>query len=135
MNSCKYCNKPTPKGQICLKCKQDRYRKSNPIRYAYSTLRTNAKRRGKFFDLTFDQFKAFAIKTKYYKKKGIYSDNYHIDRIDETGGYTIGNIQVLTNSANIRKYLDYKYDYDQRRMVANLTIQRHENTPDSNVPF
>lgn len=98
-------------------------------------LRDNAKRRGKIFELTFEQFETFAIKTQYYKKKGIYSDNYHIDRIDESKGYTIDNIQVLTNSANIKKFLSYKYDDHARRMVANVSIQRYENTPDPNVPF
>lgn len=80
--------------------------------YAYSTLKQNAKRRSKHFELTFEQFKAFAIATDYYKRKGRKATCYHIDRIDETRGYTIDNIQVLTNRENAKKYALFKAEYN-----------------------
>lgn len=73
-------------------------------------LKNNAKRRGHEFTLTLDQFLEFAIKTNYMARKGIYKDSYHIDRIDETKGYSIDNIQAITNTENIKKYLSYNYD-------------------------
>ncbi len=91
--------------------KKDRkkiWREKNPMKAAYQTLKYNAKRRGKEFDLTFEQFKEFAIKTEYINKRGKNKDSYHIDRIDENKGYTIDNIQVLTNTKNLFKYIEFK---------------------------
>lgn len=134
MNNCKNCGKLIKAGRICPTCLSRNRRNNNPVRYAFDTLRTNAKRRGKIFELSFEQFKQFAIKSKYCKKKGIYADNYHIDRIDETKGYIIDNIQLLTNSANVRKYLDYKWSDDEHKMKAKLLIYKHiENNSD--CPF
>lgn len=82
---------------------------------AYTTLRCNARRRGKEFTLTLDQFKQFCIKTEYLAGRGRTKTGYHIDRIEDDKGYTIDNIQKLTNTENItkenkrRKIL--KYDY------------------------
>lgn len=86
------------------------WRKKNPIRSAYTTLKCNAKRRGKVFKLTFEEFKEFAIKTDYINRKGITATSYHIDRIDENKGYTVDNIQVLTNRDNVKKYFNHYYD-------------------------
>lgn len=61
----------------------------------------------KEFKLTFEEFKKFAIETNYIQGKGKNKTSYHIDRIDETKGYTIDNIQVLTNSENVKKYNSY----------------------------
>lgn len=47
------------------------WREKNPVHDAYLNLKSNAKRRGKYFDLTLAQFKQFCVKTKYMKKKGI----------------------------------------------------------------
>jgi len=87
-----------------------RWRSLNPMRYAYLNLKHNARRRGKEFKLTFEQFAQFCRKVDYLKKKGVSASSYHIDRIDENKGYTLDNIQVLTNSANVRKYLDYRWN-------------------------
>jgi len=85
-----------------------RWRKNNPMNAAYNNLKNNAKRRGKPFELTFEQFKQFAIKTEYIAKKGISATSYTIDRINEELGYTIDNIQVLQNSDNIKKYKRFR---------------------------
>jgi hypothetical protein len=80
-------------------------------------MRANAKRRGKVFDLTYEQFEQFVTKTGYIRKKGRLSTCLHIDRIEEHGNYTISNIQVLTNSENVRKYLRYYWDEQNKKMV------------------
>ena len=109
-------NRATQAG-LCAKCHIARWRSENPEKAAYFNLKENAKRRGKEFSLTFGEFSAFAISTGYMKKKGIWAKSLHIDRIDETRGYTIDNLQVLTNSQNVRKYLQYYYDPENRKMV------------------
>lgn len=119
----KFCrNESAPTRKYCYTCISRSRRKNNPIRASYQALKDNAKRRGKAFLLTFEEFKQFAIETKYYKKKGIYKKNYHIDRIDENGPYSVDNIQVLTNTENVKKFLKYRYDEHVRRMNFELLI-------------
>lgn len=43
-------------------------------------------------------------------RKGITKTSYHLDRIAEDRGYVPGNLQVLTNSANVSKYLTWAHD-------------------------
>jgi len=106
-----HCRNKKAKGRtICHKCKARRYKENNPYQAAYQNLRGNAKRRGKVFEITFEQFKEFCYKTDYIKKRGTSKTGLHIDRIDETGPYSIENIQALENSDNVKKYLDYNYE-------------------------
>lgn len=125
-----YCRGKRAKGRtICHKCKARRYRENNPEKAAFQNLRTNAKRRGKEFSITFDQFKKFCVKTDYLKKRGRSSSGFHIDRIDEQGPYSIENIQVLTNSENVKKFLEYSHK-------DNFARYRKEKEPDfKEVPF
>lgn len=130
----RYCNNVAKSGGLCTKCITARYRKENPVKAAYYIMKENAKRRGKQFDLTLEQFEQFVIKTGYMKKKGIFSESYHIDRIDETKGYSIDNLQVLTNAQNVRKYLKYAYDEHNRKMMF-ATEVIHPQPAVTGVPF
>jgi hypothetical protein len=78
-------------------------RTRNPVRYAYQTLKDNAKRRGKVFAITFEAFEAFCRKHEYVERKGIAPDSLTIDRIDFTLGYTPDNMTVLTLRDNSAK--------------------------------
>jgi hypothetical protein len=111
-----------------------RWRKANPLRYAYQNLKGNAKRRGKVFDLTFDEFKQFAVKTEYIGKKGRTAESYHVDRIDPARGYTINNIQVLTNSENMRKHM-IAYWNGRRVLAKTIKIYDNEQEQAHNSPF
>ena len=86
-----------------------KWRKDNPVHYAYLTLKANAKRRHKDFDLTLDQFKQFCYRYKYIGKKGRSKDGYGVDRVDETKGYTLGNMRILKNGNNVKKYKAYDF--------------------------
>lgn len=102
--STKYCRNTTKENRsICDTCRKREWRVNNPIRDAYSNLKSHAKQRGKEFDLTFEEFKEFAVRVDLIKNKGITKDSYHVDRVDDNKGYTKDNIQVLTNSENVRK--------------------------------
>lgn len=104
------CIKPHGKNRnYCHSCLKSRYAKNNPIKYAFQVLRQNARRRGKYFDLTLEQFKEFCMKTKILLGRGIYKDSYHIDRIEEHKGYTKGNLQKLTNTENVKKFRHYDW--------------------------
>ena len=106
MKKCKKCNDVfySKKGCYCNKCKYLIEKENDPIGLSYRRLKSHAKQRGKEFSLTKDEFSQFCIKSEYLVKKGIHKNCYHIDRIDETKGYSIDNIQILTNTENIIKY-------------------------------
>lgn len=108
--STKYCRNKAAAAGKCNTCRSREWRKNNPIKYAYQNLKHNAKRRGKEFSITFDQFKEFCVKVDYLGKKGITAEGYHIDRIREEDGYHIDNIQLLQNSDNVKKYMTFVRD-------------------------
>lgn len=135
MKICK-CGKPAKRGKKCYSCISRDWRQNNPIQAAYYNLRSNAKRRNKEFNLTFEQFKQFSIRTEYHRKKGRYSDSYHIDRINDQEGYNINNIQVLTNRDNVLKYKKCKMEKDSRgdKTFFTIAIFEQQQTQDQ-CPF
>lgn len=127
------CGKPACNGRLCHCCHKAKYRKNNPLKSGFQSLKDNAKRRGKVFGITFDEYKEFVTKTSYFLKKGRKSDSYHIDRKDETGPYAINNIQLLTNAENIRKFVQFKQRNERGEVeFTTVTIKQKEY---SEVPF
>lgn len=112
----KYCEIHDRYG-VCYKCRYANRKLADPVKQPYQTLKFNARRRNKKFELTLDEFRSFCVKTNYINKKGIFGESYHIDRIDENDGYNIENIQILRNSQNIRKYINYKYTDEDGRKI------------------
>lgn len=129
----KFCRRSAAKGRReCNTCSSRIHRTENPIRYAYQNLKDNAKRRGKRFQLTLEQFTEFAVKTEYIEKRGRSKTGYHIDRIREWEGYHIGNIQVLENTRNVKKKLefDWRLKYARyRRVDRPFSVGPTEETP------
>lgn len=84
------------KGQasLCGKCYSAKRRADNPVRAVFENLKFNAKRRGKFFDLTFIQF-IFHVNQnpEHMNNRGRTPRSYSIDRDDNELGYTWGNIK------------------------------------------
>ena len=100
----KWCRKQkAPKQKHCNRHATQAWRMRYPIKAAWKTLRDNAKRRRKFFDLTLEQFTEFVENTAYIDGKGRTRHCLHIDRIDPARGYTFDNIQTLTCSENTVK--------------------------------
>lgn len=91
----------------CYTCRSREYKRKYPYKTAFNSLKTNARRRGKDFNLTFQEFKTFCIETDYLNGKGRSKNGFHIDRIDESKGYSIDNIQILSNTENVKKYIKY----------------------------
>lgn len=122
--------KRKPVGSLCYTCQSRKYRAADPMKYAYYTLRDNVyRRKGRnFWGLTFEEFKQYAVETKYITGKGKSKTSYTIDAKDPTMGYFIGNIRTISNSHNSKKrrmVLTYDYVPELGRMVATLT----KNTP------
>lgn len=96
-----YCkNDRAPNRKICHKCKSQREKVLNPIFYYYNNLRNNAKRRGKEFTLTRDEFEQFCKETNYIELKGKSTKSMTIDRKNADKGYSYDNIQILTQKLN-----------------------------------
>ena len=106
---CKVCGvrKPSEGRRICYHCRYIQRKENNLERLCYTRLRNHAKERNKAFDITFEQFKEFCIKSNYLNCKGIRKNSLHIDRIDESKGYSLDNIQAITNTENVKKYIKF----------------------------
>ena len=102
------------------------------MKAAFIAHRDNAKRRGKEYTLTFDDFCKFAIESTYYVNKGRSAISLHIDRVNETKGYTVDNIQVLSNQENVRKYVRFKERYQGKITFETVTVK---NKTYPNCPF
>lgn len=78
------------------------YRSRNQVKYLYWNLKSNAKRRGKEFSLTYEEFEGFCVKTGYDKLKGTTASSMTIDRINPLEGYHKDNIRAITLSENVQ---------------------------------
>lgn len=90
------------------------------MKAAYQTKRHNARRKGKPFTITFEEFEQFCYKYNYMAGRGRSKESYGIDCIDPRLGYVTGNIQALTNSENARKgnkILVYDYRHPEHTTV------------------
>lgn len=103
-------NETAPNRTICNKCRTRNYREKYPLKYIYDTVKANAKRRGKEFTLTLEQFSTFCNKTGYDAKKGKTSDSLSIDRRNPLNGYSEDNIRAITLSDNTKVMNDPTYE-------------------------
>ncbi len=117
--ACEGCKRlrPVGKSRYCFSCQYRRKRERNPIAFAYGLLRRHARERGKSFTISLAYFEAFCHATQYHTGAGRTVNALTVDRIDTTKGYEPGNLQVLSNAANVRKYWNYEYCYYAQRMV------------------
>lgn len=119
------CQTPRCKGaplgsrKHCQKCRVAAWRASAPMKAAYAGLKSSAKERGIPFELTLAEFSEFAVRTKLLTGRGKSRDAWHVDRIRNGEGYKVGNIKVLTNSANASKE-------NARRRTAKAVDQRNQ---------
>jgi len=110
------CIRPARKGSsICTTCDKRIWREKYPMKAAFQTLRHNSIRRGKIFELTFEQFKKFCYETDYMAGKGRKKKSFTIDRIDNSKGYVVDNIQMLSKSENSKKHTKVlMYDWETK---------------------
>lgn len=94
---------------VCNKCKRRRWRYNNPIKYIHSELCRSAKRRGIYFDIHPGEFIEFCLSNNLYERSSKFSkDTLTVDRIDPELGYTMSNIQVITQSENSKRNRVYQ---------------------------
>jgi hypothetical protein len=75
----------------------------NPVKAAYQSLKSSAKRRGISFSLTIEEWEAFVLPTRYMDDKGKQRYCLHVDRKEAHLGYEKGNLQILTCGENVAK--------------------------------
>lgn len=102
-------HKHSARDRFCHKHRKRFQKDNNPLVYCYGYLKQNAKRRGKAFDLTLEEFKKFCDETDYLELKGKLGKSASIDRIDNTKGYSYDNIRVLSLSDNTKKRNEEDY--------------------------
>lgn len=92
-NKCKTwgCKNNPGKRKKCSKCRMRDWRAKYPDKAAYHRKKTNARRRGIPFNLTFEDFML------------VYVKGYVLDRDDATRGYELGNVLPMSIEANAIK--------------------------------
>lgn len=141
---------PYVKRRYCCTCLRRKAKTLNPVGYHFDALKQNAKRRGKEFTITLDQYREFATTHGLFDATGRKRTNRTIDRIDPDRGYHIDNIQVLTISENSRKkYVDYwqrqaagmteeelqKYRAYEDQLNADIHARRQQEEQLEDAPF
>lgn len=114
----------------CRKCRYKKEKETDLVAWSYRTLKANAKRRGKAFSLTLDEFRDFCYETQLLTNRGTKSTSYTVDRKDNRYGYHVGNIQKLTNSENAKKkdkILTYDYETKTATIREKLVFTDEEN--------
>ena len=89
-----------PTGPLCNSCRSKVNRERNPLTTQFTNLKGSAKKRGKEFTLTLDEFEELVRESDYYRFSGLHMDQLTIDRIDPSGPYSKENTRVLTNRDN-----------------------------------
>lgn len=89
-------------------------RRRDPLRYMLIQARSRAKRLGREFNLPLDYFKECPLycpvsgtRLTYINNKRIKPDSASLDRVDNTKGYVIGNVRIVSLSVNASKSNTY----------------------------
>lgn len=97
-------NEPVQKkGGLCHKHYRRKRRATDPVGVRYQDFKKNALDRGKEFRITLNEFRAWCNETGYIIQKGRRGQSATVDRIRNSEGYHLGNLQLLTNRANASK--------------------------------
>jgi hypothetical protein len=72
----------------------------HPETYTLNAIRQRAKKRGIPCTITLEEWKDFCKRTGYLKLRGQEPHSFTIDRIDDTHGYHINNIRILSHAEN-----------------------------------
>lgn len=133
------CRRPSSERHcgLCVAHYMLRWRKENPERAAYNTLRDHAKDRKLEFTLSFDYFCGLAHALRYTENSGTFRGMLTIDRVDPTKGYVPGNLRVIsveenTAKGNRERYLPEHVQAILARSRGETTEPEREPEPDEN---
>lgn len=86
--------------RFCRRCRDRRYKATNPLSYSYDKLRWSAKKRGISFLLTIAEFGVFCEETGYLSLSGTGQEDMTVDRIKSDRGYEVGNLRMAKKIDN-----------------------------------
>jgi hypothetical protein len=126
--------------QLCGGCYKAEWRAKNPERAAYGQQRDHARARRIPFTLSFDEWWAVVEPTGYMDGKGCLRHQLHVDRLDPSKGYEVGNIRVITCTENVvrdnrRRFVDAKIAAWHEKHDADDSDLVCTDTPDDEEPF
>lgn len=126
----KFCRNTTNGRTYCNTCRVKQWRKDNPFKYHYDNLRNRAKQRGKVFNLALEQFKLIWLcePEKWKLKLDTKECMWQMDRIEEDGAYEFDNIQIISKTKNIHKYIDHRRQF-QMSVTWSPTPEPEEQAP------
>jgi hypothetical protein len=87
------------------------------LKYSFNLLRNRARHRGHAFELSFEQYEAFARETGYDKLKGKHKHSLSIHRKNNALGYRADNIAAVSLSLNSRLAFANIPDYLKQEML------------------
>lgn len=96
-------NNKQPRSRFCSRHRKIMEKERDPVGYAYRVTKQNARRRGKDWSITYEEWREFCARTGYHEKKGRGPGGASIDRIDARRGYSIDNIRIFDFVENSRK--------------------------------
>jgi|SRR6185312_1176724 len=124
----KFCKNKTYGRKHCSTCRCKKTRQADPVKYAYQSLRNNAKRRNILFTITLEQFREWCSKVIYIGFSGRRSTSFTIDRRHNDIGYHIDNIEVMEKGENVKKF--FYYDYRTRQTSFMVHKEQQSTEPD-----
>lgn len=120
-----YCSNETVQRRYCNTCRSRRMKDNNLVGYLFNVLKQHARERSILFLLSLPHYELVVTRSDYLTKRGRGAEDLTIDRIIPELGYIDGNIQVLTNSDNVKKrnrdneiWPKRKYDHEQAKQSA-----------------
>lgn len=78
-------------------------KEKDPVKYTFYATRGNAKRRGKEWGISLEEFRQWCEETGYMNVKGRKPESGTIERKNNNFGYFIWNIEILSLSLNSSK--------------------------------
>ncbi len=78
----------------CQGCRTRKYRKRNPVRYAFHNLKSSARKRSIVFELTYEEFTQWCADTGYIETKGKKWEAMTVGRTDANKGYSLDNMKL-----------------------------------------
>ena len=91
------------KGGLCHKHYARKLKERDPVGARFNQFKCKSTSRGIENSVTIKEFRAFCNKTGYIIKKGYRGKVATLDRVKNSEGYSIENIQIMTSRANSSK--------------------------------
>lgn len=79
----------------------------------YTRQRANARRREIPFDITFEEWKKVWEDSGKWEQRGTARGCFCMSRINDEGGYSLGNVEIKSVTANIKEHLDKRWVKEQ----------------------